>query len=215
MTCIECLSPAPESLLTRDGNPLCRQCAKSYYVTCSFCQLMTPLDEMTMRDGERCCLECLSKSGEEASLELLSEEELTALIADFTRLHAEEKKIKDQLEAVKEKLKRHAASQPRVNNAVLLRAGENAVKCGFSTRISYDAEKLAGAETILGEEQFAELFSREVKFTPIKDRLEEFLSNENAESEDARAAIIESMERKEIMTIAPAGARRENTKQTK
>jgi hypothetical protein len=174
---------------------------------------MTPLDEMAMRDGERCCLECLSKSGEEAPTEILSEEQLAALIADFMRLHAEEKKIKDELESVKERLKRRAASEPRVNNAVLLRAGEKAVKCGYSTRISYDAEKLAEAETILGEDQFAELFSREVKFIPIKDRLESFLNDENAESEEARAMILESMERKEIMTITPASGKRENAQQ--
>jgi hypothetical protein len=47
----------------------------------------------------------------------LSDAEVAALVAEFIQLHAEAKHVNDRLEAVKEQLKRHAASQPRVANA--------------------------------------------------------------------------------------------------
>src|SRR5438309_11561824 len=70
----------------------------------------------------------------------LSEDALAALVAEFVRLHAEAKQLNDRLDAVKEQLKQHAASQPREANAVLLRAGEHAVKCGYSVRVSYNVD---------------------------------------------------------------------------
>jgi hypothetical protein len=205
--CFECLSPVSGSIRTRDGLVLCQKCAELYYFTCAVCSGLAPQDEALQREGLRYCTECFAKSGEDSTAKMLSEEEVSALISDFTRLHAEEKKIKEQLEEVKEKLKRHAASQPRVNNSVLLRTGEAAVKCGYSTRISYNSEKLGAVEGLLGVERFAELFTREVKFTPVKDRLEEFLSDEKDEASEARDAIIAAMDRKEIITITPAAAR--------
>jgi hypothetical protein len=205
--CFECLTTASGAIRTLDGLVLCQSCSETYYFACAGCSGLIPQDEALQREGSRYCSKCFAKSGEDSAAKMLSEEEVSTLISDFTRLHAEEKKIKEQLEEVKEKLKRHAASQPRVNNAVLLRAGEAAVKCGYSTRISYDSEKLGAVEGLLGAEKFAELFTREVKFTPVKDRLEEFLSDEKNESSEARAAIVASMDRKEIMTITPAASR--------
>jgi hypothetical protein len=213
--CFECLKPVSGSIRTRAGLVLCQKCAELYYFTCVGCSGLAPQDEALQREGSRYCTDCFAKSGEDSTAKMLSEEEVSTLISEFTRLHAEEKKIKEQLEDVKEKLKRHAASQPRVNNAVLLRAGEAAVKCGYSVRISYDSEKLGAVEGLLGTERFAELFTREVKFTPVKDRLEEFLSDETKEASEARSAIIASMDRKEIMTITPAPAKGGSGKTTK
>jgi hypothetical protein len=71
-------------------------------------------------------MQCLAITGSEEGAAALSDAELAALVAEFIRLHAEEKHIKDRLDAVKEQLKRHAASQPRIANAVTLRTGEHA-----------------------------------------------------------------------------------------
>ena len=77
-----------------------------------------------------------------------------------------------------EQLKRHAASQPRVANAVLLRTGEHAVKCGYSIKVSYNADKLAAVEALLGTEQFTALFTRKITFSAVKEPLDAFLASE-------------------------------------
>src|SRR5262245_59938801 len=122
--CFECLQPAATSSKTRAGYAVCRPCGEIVYAACARCQMLIPLDEMLWREETRCCPDCFAKPEPDAQAELLSEEELATLLADFTRLHAEEKQLSKQLEAIKERLKRHAATQPRINNAVLLRAGE-------------------------------------------------------------------------------------------
>jgi hypothetical protein len=160
-----------------------------------------------LREDLICCLECFAKPQAEAEAESLGAEELAALIAEFVRLHAEEKKLKDQVEEIKEKLKRHAATQPRASNAVILRAGEHAVKCGYAVRISYNEGKLAVVEELVGAEQFAALFEREVKFNPVKESLEKFLADEGEDWTAARAAILAAMERKETVTLAPVASK--------
>ena len=104
-------------------------------------------------------MRCLAAPDSEDDAATLSDDALAALVAEFIHLHAEVKQLTDRLDAVKEQLKRHAASQPRIANAVMLRTGEHAVKCGYSVRVSYHAEKLAAVEAILGTEQFAALFT--------------------------------------------------------
>jgi hypothetical protein len=180
---------------------LCEPCAAQFYAACVGCGVLTPHDEAVARDGAPYCLACFAKPVEGEEAEALSEAELAALVAEFVRLHAEEKRITDRLKEVKEKLKRHAATEPRAANAVVLRAGEHAVKCGYTVRVSYDAEKLAAAERLLGEERFAALFEREVKYSANKDRLEIFLADDGAEHSAARAAILAAAERKETATL--------------
>src|SRR6185369_10944473 len=109
-------------------------CAGLYYVACEMCRILAPRDETADREEKPYCLECFAKPEGGIAAVRLGEEELETLIADFIRLHAEEKKIKERLEEIKDKLKGHAATEPRVVNAVVLRAGENAVKCGYSVR---------------------------------------------------------------------------------
>jgi len=53
------------------------------------------------------------------------------LLLPIVKMASPAKQLNDRLEEIKEKLKRHAASQPRIANAVLLRAGKYAVKCGY------------------------------------------------------------------------------------
>jgi hypothetical protein len=129
-------------------------------------------------------------------------------VAEFIRLHAEAKHINDRLDAVKEQLKRHAASQPRMANAVMLRAGEHAVKCGYSTRVSYHADKLAAVEVLLGPEPFTALFTRKVTFSAVKEALEAFLASEAPDTAAARAAILAATERTEVATVTPVTPKR-------
>jgi hypothetical protein len=162
-----------------------------------------------LRNGALCCRQCLAITGSEEGAAALSDAELSALVAEFIRLHAEEKHIKDRLDAVKEQLKRHAASQPRLANAVTLRTGEHAVKCGYSVRVSYHADKLAAVEAMLGTEPFTALFTRKLAFSPVKESLDAFLACEAPDTAAARAAILAAAERTEVVTIAPVTPKRQ------
>jgi hypothetical protein len=129
-------------------------------------------------------------------------------VVEFIRLHAEAKQLNDRLDEVKEQLKRHAASQPRIANAVLLRTGEYAVKCGYSVRVSYLAEKLAAVEAMLGTERFTALFARKITFSAVKEPLDAFLASEAADTAAARAAILAAAERTESATVTPVTPKR-------
>ncbi|MCI0391521.1 MAG: hypothetical protein MOB07_22490 [Acidobacteria bacterium] len=201
--CIECLENASDHLSSYDGHILCRQCAVLYYIVCGMCGLVVPREEAAIREGNSYCPECFAKPIDGSLACRLDEAELAALIADYARLHAEEKIVKDKLEEIKEKLKRHAATQLRISNAVLLRAGEHSVKCGYSARVSYDPKKLELVESMLGAERFDVLFQREVKFSPVKENLDRFLEDDSVEYAEARDAIQSSIEFKEIVTITP------------
>jgi hypothetical protein len=195
----------------QNGASLCPQCAEQFYRPCAGCGGLIPQDEARLRDGALCCAQCLAASASKDDAAALSEEALAALVAEFIRLHAEAKQLNDQLEAVKEQLKRHAASQPRAANAVLLRSGEHAVKCGYSVRVSYHAEKLAAVEALLGTEHFAALFTRKITFSAVKEPLDAFLTSEAADTAAARAAILAAAERTEIATVTPVTPRRKTS----
>jgi hypothetical protein len=213
--CTECLEIRPGCVAAVDGRALCVECADLYYVACEACKGLVPREEVSNRREKPHCLECFTKPEAGSANVRLNEEELEALLADFLRLHAEEKKIKDRLEEIKDKLKGHAATEARVANAVVLRTGENAVKCSYSSRVSYDAGKLPLVESTLGAEAFGALFEREVKFNPIKEALETFLAGQDPENAEARIAIQAAAERKEVVTISPAGAKTNTRKSPK
>jgi hypothetical protein len=202
--CAECLENVQGGSATIDGRALCIECADLYYVACEACKGLVPREEAADREEKLYCLGCFAKPEAGSAAVRIGDEELEALLAEFLRLHAEEKKIKDRLEEIKERLKGHASTEPRVVNAVVLRAGESAVKCGYSTRISYEAEKLSLLESMFGAEAFGALFEREVKFSPIKEALDAFLASQEPGEAEARIAIQAAMERKEVVTIAPA-----------
>jgi hypothetical protein len=161
-----------------------------------------------VRDGALCCAQCLAASVSKDDVAALSEEALATLVAEFIQLHAEAKQLNDRLDAVKEQLKRHAASQPRIANAALLRTGEHAVKCGYSVRVSYNADKLAAVEALLGTEHFVALFTRKITFSAVKEQLDAFLASEAADTAAARAAILTAAERTEIATVTPVTPKR-------
>jgi hypothetical protein len=185
------------------GARLCPQCAEQFYLTCAGCGGLIPQDEAVLRAGALCCVQCLAAPVSEDGAAALSEDALAVLVAEFIRLHAEAKQLNDRLDAVKEQLKRHAASQPRIANAVLLRTGEHAVKCGYSVRVSYNADKLAAVEAILGIEHFTALFARKITFSAVKEPLDAFLASAAADTAAARAAILAAAERTEIATVTP------------
>jgi hypothetical protein len=207
-SCAECLAPVSTAVHAQNGASLCPQCAEQFYRPCGGCGGLIPQDEAVLRDGVLCCVSCLVAPVSDDTAVALSDAEASALVAEFVRLHAEAKQLNDRLDAVKEQLKRHAASQPRVANAVLLRAGEDAVKCGYSVRVSYHAEQLAAIEAMLGTEQFTALFARKLTFSAVKEPLETFLASEAADTAAARAAILAAAERTEIATVTPVTARR-------
>jgi hypothetical protein len=208
--CDECLAPVRAEVKAQHGATLCQQCAEQFYLPCAGCGGLIPQDEAVLRNDALCCMRCLTPPGSADAAEALSEEALSSLVAEFIRLHAEAKQLNDRLEEVKEQLKRHAASQPRVANAVVLRAGAYAVKCGYGVRVSYNAEKLSAVEATLGAEQFTALFERKVTFSAVKENLEAFLAGETAETAAARDAILAAAERKETATLTPV-----NTKSSK
>lgn len=206
MNCAECLKAADVVIPARGGQVVCQQCAAQFYIACAFCGELVPRDDAAQRDEKPCCPACLNAPEQNDEAAPLSEEELAAAVAEFHRLSAEEKRVREQLEAVKEKLRRHAATQQRTGNAVTLRAGEQAVKCGWSVTISYDSERLAAVETMLGAERFAELFTREMKYSAIKEKVEEFMKTDAPETAAARAAILEAQKKTEsprLTIVAP------------
>jgi hypothetical protein len=160
-----------------------------------------------LHNGVLRCVQCLASPASADAAEALSAAELSALVAEFVRLHAEAKQLNDRLEEVKEKLKQHAASQPRVANAVLLRTGEYAVKCGYGVRVNYNAEKLAAVEAMLGAEQFTALFERKITYSAVKESLEAFLASDAADTAPVRDAILAAAERKEIATLTPVNTK--------
>jgi hypothetical protein len=162
-----------------------------------------------LRDGALYCVQCLAAPVSKEDAAALSNEALAALVAEFIQLHAEAKQLDDRLEQIKEQLKRHAASQPRIANAVTLRTGEHAVKCGYSVRVSYNADKLAAVESMLGMEPFTALFTRKLTFSPVKESLDAFLASEAPDAAAARAAILAAAERTEIVTVAPVTPKRQ------
>jgi hypothetical protein len=206
--CAECLAPISAAVNAQHGASLCPQCAEQFYCPCAGCGGLIPQDEAVLRDGVPCCPQCLAAPASEEGAAALSEEALSVLVAEFIRLHAEAKQLNDRLDAVKEQLKRHAASQPRIANAVLLRTGEHAVKCGYSVRVSYHADQLAAVEAMLGTEHFAALFARKITFSAVKEPLDTFLASETADTAAARAAILAAAERTEVATVTPVTARR-------
>ncbi|MFN7949155.1 MAG: hypothetical protein U0Z53_27625 [Blastocatellia bacterium] len=206
MKCVECLETADALIAVRGGQVLCQQCAGRFYIACAFCGELTPQDDAARRDDKPCCPACLNAPQESETDAPLSAEELAAAVAEFHRLNAEEKRVKEQLEAVKEKLRRHAATQQRTENGVTMRVGEQAVKCGWSVTITYDSRKLAAVETMLGAERFAELFTGEMKYSAIKENIEEFLKADAPETAAARAAILEAQkitESARLTVVAP------------
>jgi hypothetical protein len=204
----ECLGPVSSNVQAQNGTILCPQYAAQFYCPCAGCGGLIPQDEAVLRDGVLCCVQCLAALGSGEGAAVLSDRALAVLMAEFIQLHAEVKHLNERLDAVKEQLKRHAASQPQVANAVMLRTGEHAFKCGYSVRVSYHADKLAVVEALLGTEHFTALFTRKITFSAVKESLDAFLASQAADTAAARAAILAAAERTETTTVTPITTKR-------
>jgi hypothetical protein len=214
--CVECLVDldAPgERVVDRTGAALCRACAAEFYVPCAACGGLVPRDEALVRPdgGALNCFECFGRAAAPDGSEALTDEEVATLVAEYVALHEEMKRLETRAAEVKEHLKRVATARPRVSNAVVLRAGDAGVRCGYASKATYDAEKLLAAEVLLGSEGFAALFERKVTFAAVKDRLEEFLSSTDAATADARAAVRAAETRTEVTTLTVVAQRKKKT----
>ena len=213
--CVECLVglEAAEQLLDRTGAALCRPCAAQFYTACAGCGGLVPTDEALARNdtGALNCFECFGRPAMDDGTEALSDEEVTALVAEYVALHEELKRLDARASEIKEQLKRAAVARPRVSNAVVLRADSGSVRCSYTSKAAYDAERLAAAEALLGAEGFAALFERKVTFSAVKERLEEFLSSEDEATAAAREAVRAAETRTEVATLTVVAQRRKGS----
>ena len=213
--CVECLVrlDAAERLLDRTGAALCRSCAAAFYTSCAGCGGLVPTDEALARHdtGALNCFECFGRPASDDGTEALSDEEVTALVAEYVALHEELKRLDTRASEIKEQLKRASATRPRVSNAVVLRADDAGVRCSYTSKASYDAERLAAAEALLGAEEFAALFERKVTFAAVKPRLEEFLSSDDEASAAAREAVRAAETRTEVATLTVVAQRKKKS----
>lgn len=210
--CVECLgelSPK-EQLSDRTGAALCRACAAAFYTACLGCGGLVPTDEALARNdtGALNCFECFSRPASDDGTETLSDEQVDTLVAEYVALHEELKRLEARASEIKEELKRASAARPRVSNAVVLRAEGGSVRCSYNSKVTYDAEKLAAAEALLGAEEFAALFERKITFAAVKPRLEEFLSSEDDAAAAAREAVRAAETRTEVATLTVVAQRK-------
>ena len=213
--CVECLCElsTAEQLLDRTGAALCRACAAAFYTPCAGCGGLIPTDEALARHdtGALNCFECFGRPANDDGTEALSDEEVAALVAEYVALHEELKRLETRAGEIKEQLKRAAMSKPRVSNAVVLRADAGSVRCSYTSKVAYDAEKLAAAEALLGAAGFAALFERKVTFSAVKNRLEEFLASEDEAAAPAREAVRAAESRTEVATLTVVAQRKKKS----
>jgi hypothetical protein len=199
--CVECLETAAEAVNGRRGETLCAGCAKNYYVACAHCRGLIPQDEALMRGDVVCCSDCVAQGAQAQAVDAPGDAEVQSLVSEYIGLHAEEKRIKDRLDEIKERLKAAAAARERVAGAVTLSGEEGALKCSFKTNLKCIPEKVSALERQLEPVEFASLFERKVSYSPVKDNLEKFLSNDAGTDAPLRALILAAVERTETPTL--------------
>lgn len=213
--CVECLVgvETAEQVHDRTGAALCRACAAQFYTACAGCGGLVPTDEVLARNdtGALNCFECFGRPASSDGTEALTDEEVERLVAEYVALHEELKRLDARAGEIKEQLKRVSSARPRVSNAVVLRAEGGSVRCSYTSKAAYDAERLAAAEALLGAEGFAALFERKVTFSAVKNRLEEFLSSDDEASAAARDAVRAAETRTEVATLTVVAPRKQKS----
>ena len=199
--CVECLETATELVAGRRGEILCPACAKSYYVACALCRGLIPQDEALTRLDAVYCTDCNAQASYPSAGDAPDDAEVESLVSEYIVLHAEEKRIKERLDEIKEQLKAAAVARERVAGAVTLSGGEGAVKCSFKTNLKCIPEKIGALEGQLAPDEFAALFERKVSYSPVKDNLEKFLSDDGATDTNLRELILAAVERTETPTL--------------
>ncbi|HZG53767.1 MAG TPA: hypothetical protein VEZ40_16810 [Pyrinomonadaceae bacterium] len=199
--CVECLESATETVAGRGGETLCRECAKNYYVACALCRGLIPQDEALTREDAVYCAGCDAQGARAGAASAPKDAEVESLVAEYIGLHAEEKRIKERLDEIKEQLKAAAAARERVAGAVTLNGEEGAVKCSFKTSLKCIPEKVSALEARLEPAEFGALFERKISYSPVKDNLEKFLSNDAGSDADLRELVLAAVERTETPTL--------------
>jgi hypothetical protein len=199
--CVECEQPTQSALRAYTGAPVCAGCAAAYYTHCTACQLLLPQDEAMTRDGAFYCAGCYAKQPASRGGATVDETVIESLVAEYVQLHAEEKRLSERMNEIKEAIKAFADTKQRASNAVVLRAGDAAVKCSYKVVVKYDQEKLAALESLLGESAFATLFERRVSYAPVKDKIEEIIRSTDEANAPLREALERAAERVEVASI--------------
>lgn len=199
--CVECLETIAQPVVNLRGEPLCAACAADYYVACAACGGLVARDEAAARDGKSLCANCDVRATGVAPEDAPAEAEVEGLVAEYVSLHAEEKRIKERMDEIKERLKLAALFRQRVANAVTLRGEDGAVKCSYRTSWKCDDAKVAALAEALDSETFASLFERTVKFAPVKDSLEKLLAEESDADANLRRLVAAAVEQNEQATL--------------
>ncbi|MEJ7713411.1 MAG: hypothetical protein WKF84_27105 [Pyrinomonadaceae bacterium] len=203
--CIECeltINPMSNSHTTGTGAAVCFECVTAYYVACAGCAQFIPQDETRTRVDIMLCAECYAKPPDVVGVsDSLDQSGVESLIAEYTALHAEEKRIGVRLEEIKELLKDVAATQPRVSGAVTLRAGDQAVRCSFRTTLKCDPAAVEKLEQKLGQNEFGELFERKITYTPHKALVQDFLRSTDGAHQESRELLRAAVREVESATL--------------
>lgn len=199
--CAECLEAVAQTVTNLRGERLCGACAESYYAPCAACGGLVPRDEVLKRDGAGYCPACDLKAANVAPEDVPEEAEVDRLVAEYLALHAEEKRVKDRMEEIKERLKTAASVRQRVANAVTLKGEDGAIKCSYRAAWKCDEEKVAALEGALDAESFAALFQRSVKYAPVKESLEKLFSDEAGADADLKKLVGAAVEKQEQATL--------------
>lgn len=208
--CAECEQPAAAPLLSRAGAKLCAECVAAYYVECSGCGGLVAKDESLSRENLAYCPDCFSRPAAAAGgAGVVDETLIETLIAEYTSLHAEEKRISERMEVVKERLKAAASARQRVGSAVVLRAGDAAIRCSYRATLKCDAGAAEALAQMLDEAEFSALFERKTTFAPVKDRVAEFLAGADEAGREARAALRAALRETETVTLSVVTTRKE------
>lgn len=199
--CAECLEAVSQSVVNLRGETLCGACAEGYYTPCAACGGLVPRDESLRRDGASYCPGCDLKAAHVAPEDVPDESEVNGLVAEYVALHGEEKRVKDRMEEIKERLKTAASARQRVANAVTLKGEDGAVKCSYRAAWKCDDEKVAALEGALDAGRFAAFFERSVKYAPIKEGLEKLFSDEAGADADLKKLVGAAVEKSEQATL--------------
>lgn len=193
--CAECEQAAAGGLTSLSGAALCARCVEAYYVACSGCSGLLPMDESMRRGDMDYCPECFARPDSPGRADPQS------LIAEYVALHAEEKRIGKRMSEIKESLKAIAASRQRTGNAVTLHAGEAAVRCSYRVSLKCDTEAVEALEQVLDKEEFTRMFERKTSFNPVEDVVREFLSGEDEARREARDLLRKAVRETETATL--------------
>jgi hypothetical protein len=192
LMCVECLEVLKGDTYRKDylDNPLCASCIENYYAACAACTRFVAIDEATAGNETFYCPECNSDSAKQAELNF-TDEEVARLVDEFVVLHAEEKRVKGQIETLKQQLKEIAEAQSGGKKPVTLTGSDGAsgVKCTYRTSLKADTEKVSELQDCLGQELFSTLFSEKTTFDVNRSNFEKVISADADMPEDVRRQI--------------------------